>query len=80
MWTSVLANHVKRHFDAQLTPKTDLQDSAVDTVWSRVIRLVKKPEPVPLTLHCPKILGRKNQLSRSDGWVSIINWQYAANA
>jgi hypothetical protein len=51
MWTSVFANHVKRHSDVKTIPKADLQDSAVDTVWSRVVRLVKKPESVPLTLH-----------------------------
>lgn len=35
----------------RLIPKAELQDSAVNTVWSRVVRLVKKPEPVPLTSH-----------------------------
>lgn len=55
-----------------------LQDTAVDTQRSRVVRLVQEPEPTPFISHGSLVFGGKDQLFRSLDWISRVHGNEAS--
>jgi hypothetical protein len=61
------------------SPEGPLNDATVSSEWVHMIGLIKEPEPMPLFAQGPQVFRRKNQLTRSNSWIGIVNWQKAPN-